>query len=331
MAAGAQGTALVRRLLAAVVVLGAVTAAVLVAVLPGRSTRLDPPRRDGISARGTVTPRAALFGDRLDAQIEVVLDRRRVDPGSLRLVGVFGPYIPSGPLRATRTDVGRLTRIRYSVELQCLQLKCLPPDPLHNGGQLFRLAPLVLGYKRTDGGDGSVGVGWPPVEVASQMSPREVALLTPIDQPPYRASLALPKVSYSISPTLLVWLLAAGAALLLAAAGLLVLRFARATAAVLEPVREPELPPVPGREVSALERALILLERARERGAVPDQRQALEHLAGELRRSGERELAGSATVLAWAEEPPATDATKALAAAVQRRIAEGVNGNSASS
>jgi hypothetical protein len=79
--------------------------------------------------------------------------------------------------------------------------------------------------------------------------------------------------------------------------------------------------------LSPLERALHLLERARERGAVPEQRKALENLAGELRRTGERELALSASVLAWAERPPGTDATGALAAAVQRRIAKGVNGH----
>ncbi|MFN2628242.1 MAG: hypothetical protein ABR569_06350 [Gaiellaceae bacterium] len=319
-----------RRSLAPAVVLGAAAAAVFVAVWPWGSTPLDPPRRDGISARGTVTPRAALFGDSLDARIEVLVDRRLIEPGSLRLAGAFGAYTPSGPLRTIRTDVGRLTRIRYSVELQCLQLKCLPPDPQRNGRRLFRLAPLVLDYKRVDGADGSVEVAWSAVEVASRMSPRDLALLTPIDQPPYRASLALPVVTYSISPRLLVWLLAAGAGLLFSAAGLLVLRFAPGAASAPEPVSKPEPPSADAWEASELERALIVLERARERGVVPDQRKALEHLAGELRRSGERELAGSATALAWAEEPPPSDLTGALAVAVQRRIAEGVNGNSAS-
>ena len=121
--------------------------------------------------------------------------------------------------------------------------------------------------------------------------------------------------------------------LALAGGGLLVA--AGAVAVRLLPAREhPVAAPAPApveilRTLTPLERALHMLERARERGAVPEQRKALENLAGELRRSGERDLARSATVLAWAERPPGSDATGALAAAVQQRIAQGVNGHAA--
>jgi hypothetical protein len=121
-------------------------------------------------------------------------------------------------------------------------------------------------------------------------------------------------------------LFAAVGGLLLALSGLLVVRFARTPAIV---VVEPEPEEAPVRELTPIERALILLERARERGGVPDQRKALENLACELRRTGDADLAGSATELAWAEPPPAADRTGALAAAVKRRIDDAQNGHHA--
>jgi hypothetical protein len=107
-------------------------------------------------------------------------------------------------------------------------------------------------------------------------------------------------------------------------AGVLAVRFGPRTAVVAV---EPPRPAVPVRQMTPLERALLLLDRARERGGIADQRKALENLAGVLRRQGEPELAGSATALAWAERPPSADATGALAAAVQQRIDDSGNGH----
>jgi hypothetical protein len=317
-----------RAVVAGIVAAAALTAA-LIALLGGRSAHVVPPH-DGIGVSGDISPRSALFGDPLTAQAVVVVDRRVVDAGSLRLDGTFGSYVTSTPPHVTRTDDGPVTRIVYRYRLQCLTGNCLPSDPSTTHGlRVFGLAPLRLSFKQRDGTPGAMLVRWPLINVASRMSGIDMALLTPIDQPPFHATMSLPPASYAISPALLVALLAAGAALLLAASGVLVYRFVRVAPApvVAEPV--PVRPAEPVRILSPLERALHLLERARERGAVPEQRKALENLAGELRRTGERELALSASVLAWAEWPPGTDATGALAAAVQRRIAKGVNGHGA--
>jgi len=335
MAPGVEGAALVSRRAWIVgggaVATAAIVAAVLVAVLGGRTSHVLSPRPEGISLRASLAPRSALFGDTLVAQVDVALDRREIRPGSVKLLGVLGPYIPAGPPAESRRELGPLTMIRYRLRLECLVIKCLPEHPEVHGRQLYPVGPMRLVYTRVNGDVGALVVRWPLVEVASRMSPLDMALLTPIDQPPFRATLTPPPVTWRISPTLLLALLAAGAALLLSASGLLVLRFgpARREAIVAEP--EPAPTPVPVRELTALERALVLLERARERGGVPEQRKALENLAGELRRSGERKLANSATALAWAERPPPADATGSLAAAVQRRIAEGVNGHAAAS
>jgi hypothetical protein len=321
VAEGIEGTAVVtrRRVVLVAIVAAAALAAALVATFGGRAAQPDSPRR-GIGVASALTPRAALFGDTLEARIDAIVDPRVVDPRSLNLKADFGRYAPVGPALVTRSSTGRLTRVVYQLRLQCFTVRCLPGTR-----KLIFFPEARLTFKHVDGTADSLGIDWLPVEVASRLTLIDLSLLSPIDQPPYHASTTLPKLTYRSSPNLLVGLLAAGAALLLAAAGALVVRFvpARAAAPVAPAPRRVE----PLRTLSPLERALHMLERARERGAVPEQRKALEQLAGELRRSGERELSRAATVLAWAERPPGPDATGALAAAVQQRLAKGVNGH----
>jgi hypothetical protein len=311
-----------RRLALAAVLAAAVAAAIVVALVPGTSKRTPPPRH-GISAHARIV-RAALFGDILRANVDVLVDRHRVDPASVRLEATFGRWI-STPPAVTRHDVGGVSRLTLAVELACVSIQCLPPDPIKRGRMLVRFPRAALSYDTAGGGTGRLAFVWPRVEVASRMTPIDMAQLNPLDQPPFHATESPAAVSYRISPTLLVWLLCAGGGVLLACAAVLGVRFGLrpAPAAVAEELP----PPAPVRELTPLERALLLLERARERGGVPDQRRALEHLAGELRASGERELAGSATALAWAERPPGQDATGALAAAVQRAIDSRGNGH----
>jgi hypothetical protein len=308
---------------AALVIAAAVAAAVVVALVPGRSAHVSPPRA-GIGARAWIVPQSVLFGDTVVGTIDVLVDRRFVDPRSVQPQAAFSGFIPLRRPTRQVVETGPVTRIRYRYEFSCLTLACLPPDPIRQGRQLVRISPVRFSYRRVGGGSGAIGVGWPLMEHASRLTPVDQARLTPIDQPPFHATLAPQTATYRISPTLLVWLLCAVGGLLIAVAGMLALRFGprRAVVAI-----EPPRPAVPLRQLTALERALLLLERARERGGIADQRKALENLAGVLRREGERELAGSATALAWAEPPPPTEATGALAAAVQRRIDDSGNGH----
>lgn len=299
----------------------AAIAAIVVALVPGRSARVSPPR-EGIGATATIAPQSVLFGDTVSGTIEVLVDTRVVDPRSIRPEAVFSKFIPLRRPAEERARTGPVTRIRFRYAFSCLALSCLPPDPIQRGRELVRIRPVRLTYRRVDGGTGVLPVAWPLMEHASRLTPVDVARLTPIDQPPFHATLAPQPATYRISPTLLTWLLSVVGALLLAVAGVLALRFVPRTAPLVAFAE----PPAPVRELTPLERALLLLDRARERGGVPEQRKALENLAGVLRREGERELAGSATALAWAERPPTADATGALAAAVQQRIDDGGNG-----
>ena len=81
--------------------------------------------------------------------------------------------------------------------------------------------------------------------------------------------------------------------------------------------------------LTPLERALLVLESARVRGAAADRRKALELLAAELETGGDPPLALEARELAWSKATPAGEATKALATRVRRLIKARKNGNSA--
>jgi hypothetical protein len=72
----------------------------------------------------------------------------------------------------------------------------------------------------------------------------------------------------------------------------------------------------PEPEATALERALLRVERARD-GAEPERREALEGLALELENEGS-ELGHGARRLAWSPAPPTPDALGSLVDAIRR-------------
>ena len=76
--------------LAAVVLVGAL-AIVLLAWNRGGGGEATRTAAPPIDARTDISPRSVLFGDTVNAVVEVTLDRNRVDPDSVR---------PSGQLRA---------------------------------------------------------------------------------------------------------------------------------------------------------------------------------------------------------------------------------------
>jgi len=302
-------------------VAGAIVATLVVAGGPPS----PPVPAAGIGAVASVSPRTALFGDEVEASIVAVVDRGRVRVGSLDLRGSFAPYVPVAQVVETRDDVGSVSRIRLRVALRCVEPACLPPDPARGGGEeSVRLPAARLGFVRADGRAGSLAVRWPPFDVASRLPEAVAAAANPAKQPDFRASLALPRVTWAISPVLLEWLLVAGGALLLAVSAALAAVVARPAllsgrALVRRRRREP----------AGLERALLLLRRAQARGSVEERRKALELLALELRLSGEGDLAEPARTLAWSEPPPTSDDTDGLAAAVQQRLRGEANGNAA--
>ena len=104
-------------------------------------------------------------------------------------------------------------------------------------------------------------------------------------------------MTYRIAPGTLQALLAALAALLVVAAGVLVWF----TLPRRRRAKGPELPP--------LQRALQLVRASTSNGYPAERRQALGRLARELSADGQRDLAQAAVRLAWSAQPPSREAT----------------------
>ncbi len=124
----------------------------------------------------------------------------------------------------------------------------------------------------------------------------------------------LPEPDYRVSPTLL------GAGLLAGATALLVL-----------PVwlgigwwrrRRPPPLEVEERELTPLERALALVEWARDRENGAERREALEVLAVELEAVESPRLAESARSLAWSPVSPSPEAAAALVETTRKTVTE---------
>src|SRR5207247_1985042 len=91
-----------------------------------------------------------LFGDRVRASVQVIVDRKRVDPSRVGFTAHFAPFVGLGTPHVTRADTGRLTRLTYSADLICLTNICLSkdnPEPVH-----VQFPPARVFYAEKRGG-----------------------------------------------------------------------------------------------------------------------------------------------------------------------------------
>lgn len=277
------------------------------------------PARAGVVARVSLQPRTVVFGDRVTADIDIALDRTRIDPGDVHLAVVFAPYARAAKPETSRHDAGGVTRLHWTYPLVCFDHGCSTA-----GSRLRVNFPPVRIYFRPRSAHGQgalrrVLVRWPLLLIDSQLDPQAIAKSKlPLDVPPWHADVSsLPDVTYRGSPAGLRFGLFLAAAALLGASGMLVLAGLGGRVPIVRR-RRPTLPP--------LEQALAHVERAQATGEPREQRKALELLAGELRGRGADGLAGDAVELAWAQPGPERDATGALAGEVRKLIRSGGNG-----
>lgn len=267
--------------------------------LPDRRTL---PAVDRLSAASGLSTASPHFGDEVRAVVEVLLDRRAVNPRSVRVDASFTPFHVGATLRE-RVDAGRRTRLRYEYVLDCLRSACLPGSPPAAGGAGFLLPPATVRYTLVDGRPGTTAVGWPEMRIGSQLRQIDFGVL------PWRAQIRpLPPLGYRLAPRVL----AAGAVLaaLLALAGggfLLFIRFRPDAARALKVRR--------GRR-SVLERALAAVRNAAAGDDAEERRRALDLLAREL-RSAERGSSRDARRLAWSRARPERSEMEQLADAVE--------------
>jgi hypothetical protein len=276
-----------------------------------------------VAASRTLTPSTHLFGDTVLARVDVVVDRDHLDPDRVRLKAAFPPYELARKMEVERRDYDRYTRLRYDLTIRCLGIACLAgevsPGITPAGGapaarraeKVYRFRPAHVYYDEPgkEKPRHLKRVWWPRLEALTRISPSEPGLTFAL-RSPFRTTISsLPGLTYRISPTLLGTALLIGAALLLALPGTFGWSWLRSR-------RRP--PPVDeARELTPLERALLLVEQARESVDGEDRRKAIEVLAVELDASGRAEHAEEARRLAWSPTAPSPEAARALVESVK--------------
>jgi hypothetical protein len=283
-----------------VAALGALVLAAGLAILLTRVGDDEPvelPRVTTLQASAELAARGHRFGDSVRARVEVLVPRRSIDPGGVRLEPFFAPFELVGGIRVERRDDDETALLRYTAALRCLARACLPiaDTPL-------RLADGAIRFRRSDGGAGVVRFAWPPVPSRSRLGRLDENLLAWRD-----GTRPLPARDYRVPPRVLAVLSAALAlACGLAAAGLLAGPVARLV---------PERRPVDRRTL--LERALAAVRRAAASGDTAERRRALDLLARELRAEARRE-ARVARRLAWSRRTPGGPEMEQLVDTVER-------------
>jgi hypothetical protein len=254
-------------------------------VAPG-SVHAAPP-----AYRATLTPREALFGDPLDARVDVVVDPAGSDPAGVRVRVDVRPYVASPP-RVTRSSAGDLVRLTFAYHLRCLAKACLPGGP----ERTLEFPPVRISWgNRTD------ALRWPKLQLGSRVDPKDLAHPVPrsevVRQPP---------VTWGVRPSLAIGALVGGAVLLLVFPAVLAFGFGRRLWRVWRTSRLERMTP--------LERALELLKRAAAGEEPESSRRALERVAREL---GDDDLGADARRLAWSRTGPDPQAMETLRGRVE--------------
>jgi hypothetical protein len=299
----------VKRALAAgavvVLAVGAV-AALLIVWDRGGSAGEAEATREPIAATGTLEPRVVLFGDTLQARVDVVVDRTVIDPEQVSVTWRTAPWKQIAKPEQSETIAGATAYLRTTYVLRCLAVVCAPARETEkvdlNDASVAYEAPVGEGARRL-----TVDVEWPTLTVHTRVGELEPGQRDALSAPWRADVVSLPAVSYRVPPLLALVLLVALAAALVGVAGYVTYR--------AWPRREPapEPPPPPPPVVSPLEQALALLESPTTNGA-ESRRRALELVADEIERWGDASLADDVRALAWSEHAPESDATKAVAA-----------------
>jgi hypothetical protein len=292
-----------------VLLVGAATVAAIALLRDDKAVKGPVLTDDVIAVRADVLPHEHLFGDRLTARVDVLLDRPFVRPESVQVAENFAPFTVEGPVRRVREDLGNTTHLQFTYSLVCQRGgPCLPDEE----GSRYELPEVRVSYVITEIGDRqTTRVALPLLTSGSRL------LGANLDEPAFRADPRdVPAPTYRVSPTLL----AAGA---LGLSGLLVL----AALFLLVPLLplgfvQRRLAARRARRRTDLERALAHLRATAPEGEDRAVRPALERLASELGRAESDELADQSRRLAWSEPPPVEEEIGGLSEDVEQVIEE---------
>lgn len=294
------------RLLAIGVVLVAAVAVVLAVVLLDRPNSSFTLQQDPVTVERALSTTAALFGDSVQAEIDIYTNDRSVPASSVQVRTDFRPYRVVATT-TNRASHGGVSLLRTRVSLQCLTRACLPP---RSGVRAFTFHPFKLSYQAS-GQAAHYLVPWDPLQVSTRLRPDSVPRATIVDTPPPLGS------QFRYSPKLVRLLL------LLAAAGLAI-----AGMALIVPVLWPRsfLARRRWRKLAPLERSLLEVEAAAQNEDEAVRRRTLDHLATRLGEIPSRSLEVRTRALAWGESAPEPEALTLLAAQVRTALNGGVSG-----
>jgi hypothetical protein len=294
---------LVRR---AAVIATAAAAALVVGLALGQFW-LGADGEDGTSAPSElVTVEAGLgtsvhaFGEPVTATVDVLVDTREIDLGSVTVQPIFEPYERVGPPRVTRTEHGALGQARFEYRLVCLKEGCDTAgaegvNDFPSGRVRYRFADRP-GYAFE-------AFDWPLLQVASRVADAD------IEQIRWRADdNTLPAVSYRVPPFWLALVLLLVACAAAAGAVLLARR-------LWWPKRDRQSESLDGAVArTPLEQAFVVALHAAAADEAPERRRALERVARELGALGRDDLAQQARALAWSPRVSTSDQVASLAA-----------------
>lgn len=292
------------RVLAIGLVLGTAIAAVLVALLVHQPVSTARVLEAPVTVKRSLSTSAALFGDPVEAEIDVYSDDRSVAAGSVRVATGFGPYRIVAT-RADRVSRGDVSLLRTRLSLECLTRNCLPSK---GGARVVRFPPFAVTYRR-GGRDVRELVAWEPLQLFSRLPRDPAARAGLVDTAPPL------EPGFARSPELVrtVFLLVAFV-LALAGAGLVVT--ALWPPSFLAERRR--------RRLSPLERSLLQVEAAARSNDEAARRRTLDDLATRLREVPSPSLERRTRALAWGQSPPAPDALTLLAEQVRQALNGGV-------
>jgi hypothetical protein len=302
--------ALTRRRLYVLLAGGAVLVAALAGVIAWQvwdSPEGPALEQEPVAASALLLPEQHLFADAVRARLELVIDRKRVDPSTVDVGANFEPYRNLRPPRRTRDDSGPLTRIRYDYLLACLRAACLP-----KGNGRVELPGTALQFRVKGTPELQTGtIEWPPISSAGRIDPKQ------LEQAALRAELRdLPPPTYRTSPLAVQLIALLLAVLCFAGAAILAIRFLPLDRLAARLGRHD------ADRRSSLERALAHVRESTDGERPEEGRRALERLANELRSVRNPQLAGAASELAWSEPPPAESGVAPLSQDVERVIQE---------
>ena len=243
------------------------------------------------------------FGDLVTAHAEVLVNRRELDPDTVRLEADLRAVLTRRPAAGVALDAaGRRPRSTCATRCSASSKRaCRSP-----AGSRSRSSWCTRGRAATN--LVTYNHGWPRVDVVSRVAPAALAT----DPPPWRQQVALPAVSYRLEPGKLAAALTLAAALLVLGAFALVVR---------EITRRRKLLLERARFRSALAHALELARASAARGP-DDRRRALALLARVLAfdPNGGRRLAPAAARLAWGRSEPSTTGLESLVDEIEKTV-----------